>query len=82
MEDSINPWALAVVIILIITLLYELSCEQCYRNQHSEYFKASHAGLIRGIISGCILGGFDIGTAINQGAMFGILNPFMKHMGY
>lgn len=82
MSDKVNPIAIGVIILLSLTLIYELLCEECYKNEYSEYLKSSHSGMIRGIISGCLLGGFSLAPAIHQGAMFGILNPLMIHMGY
>ncbi len=77
-----NTFLLAIFIVLIMSLIYEYSCDDCYKKKNSKYLKASHSGLIRGVISGCILGNFGIASAINQGAVFGILNPIMIHMGY
>jgi hypothetical protein len=72
----------SVFIIILISLLYELSCEDCYNKKNSRYLKSSHSGLIRGVITGCILGNFDYISAVQQGAVFGVINPFMVHMGY
>ncbi len=77
-----NSVLFGIFVVLALSLVYELSCSDCYKKQHSRYLKASHAGLIRGIITGCILGNFGIVSAINQGAVFGLLNPVMIHMGY
>ncbi len=77
-----NPFLLAVFVFLVISLIYEYSCADCYKKKNSKYLKASHSGLIRGVITGCILGNFGMITAINQGAVFGILNPIMIHLGY
>ncbi len=71
-----------VFILLMISLIYELNCEDCYKRKHSKYLKSSHAGLIRGVLVGCILGDFGISSAIQQGAFFGVLNPVMLHLGY
>ncbi len=77
-----NSFLLAVFILLLLSLIYEYSCDDCYKKKNSKYLKACHSGLIRGVITGCILGNFGIISAINQGAVFGILNPIMLHMGY
>lgn len=71
-----------VFILLVISLIYELSCSDCYKKKHSKYLKSCHSGLIRGVITGCILGNFGAATAIQQGVVFGVLNPIMVHMGY
>ncbi len=77
-----NSLLYAIFVILLLSLLYELSCPDCYEKSHSHYLKASHSGLIRGIITGCILGDFGLSSAVQQGVVFGILNPVMVHMGY
>lgn len=77
-----NSLLLAIFVILLISLIYEYSCDDCYKKKHSKYLKSSHSGLIRGIVTGCILGNFGLVSAINQGAVFGVLNPIMMHIGY
>jgi hypothetical protein len=78
----INSFLYVIFIVLIISLIYELSCSNCYRKKHSKYLKSCHSGLIRGIITGCLLGNFGMASAVQQGAIFGVLNPVMIHMGY
>lgn len=74
----------AIFIILVLSLIYELTKpkSKCYNGKKSRYLKACHAGFIRGAIAGTFLGGFSYVSAIQQGVMFGILNPLMIHLGY
>lgn len=77
-----NPVLFSIFIVLILSLIYEYSFEDCYKKKHSKYLKACHSGLIRGVITGCVLGNFGVISAVHQGAVFGVLNPIMMHMGY
>ena len=79
---KLSPVLYIIFILLVISLIYEITCEDCYKKKNSKYLKASHSGLIRGIIIGCIFGDFAIVSAIQQGTVFGVLNPLMIHMGY
>lgn len=71
-----------IFIILIIIMIYQISCKDCYKKPYSKYIKSSHAGLIRGIIIGCISGNYWIDSAVSQGTTFAIINPVMKYIGY
>jgi hypothetical protein len=79
----LNSFLLAIFIVLIVTVIYEWSTfDDCYKHAHSRYLKSCHAGLIRGIVTGCALGNFGFISAIHQGAVFGIMNPVMLYIGF
>lgn len=47
-----------------------------------EYITSAHSGIIRGVISGILLGDLGVVSAIHQGALYGILNPLMSYFGH
>lgn len=49
---------------------------------YNEYINVSHAGLIRGIIFGLLLGANGIENAIQNAAIYGTMNPFIMYLGY
>jgi hypothetical protein len=82
LTQKYNPVFTSLFLIMLATLIFELIPYLRYEGPHRPYLISSHAGLIRGAGAGYILGSAGIISAINQGAVFAIINPAMKLAGY
>jgi membrane associated rhomboid family serine protease len=81
-----------IFIIISITLIYHFiydydtdddEDEKKQTKKYKDYIKTTHSGFIRGVLMGCIFS-WDLGISaiIMNGAVFGVINPMMMHMGY
>jgi hypothetical protein len=80
--DKLKPAFLAVFIVLILFILWHRiivkninKTEKCL----DDYITSASTGMIRGTISGILLGDFGITSGLHQGAISGVLNPLMLY---
>jgi uncharacterized membrane protein YbjE (DUF340 family) len=84
-----------VFIILSISLLYHVfiydhehpnnvkhAAEKQKKKTYMDYINTAHAGLIRGLIFGIILGDMGVYTGIKNAAIYGMVNPLFLSIGY
>jgi hypothetical protein len=75
--------------VILISMIYFYLIDRDYYKQKCEeehtiirYIKASHSGLIRGMVIGILLGDYGLVSGMTNGAVYGILNPVMVYFGY
>ena len=78
-----------IFILLLLTFLYYKLFELSYdckdkhiKKKYGDYIKSAHSGLIRGVMTGLLLGVIPLESAIKNAAIFGTINPLIMHMGY
>lgn len=47
-----------------------------------KYINAAHAGAIRGLAGGLLLGDLGLVSGINSAVVYGVLNPVMLYLGH
>ena len=93
--DKLRLEFLAIFIVLLLSVLWHLithkttAIKGVYAEKKDdseknldEYISSAHSGIIRGAISGIILGDLGITSALHQGAVSGVLNPLMLYFGH
>ncbi len=77
-----NQLTYTICIILLLSVIYDACLSSVHPYSTNKYMRASHSGFIRGALIGCVLGDHGLYSAVNQGAVFGIINPIVLYMGY
>jgi di/tricarboxylate transporter len=91
-DGELHVAYLVIFILVILSLIYYIFIyeEPAYHKDEEskkwhetfqEYMSSSHNGLIRGIITGLILGD-GLSSCIKSGATASLVNPLMTRLGY
>jgi hypothetical protein len=80
--DIYNIILISVFVILIISIIWELSCDDCYARRDGKYLKSVHSGLVRGFLIGCLTGDFWMIEGIEKGVLYATTNSLILNIGY
>ena len=78
-----------IFILILITIIYHYLFNKKYdcssepiERKYGDYIKTAHSGWIRGIIIGLLLGTLPLEAAVQNAAIFGVVNPMVMYLGY